>query len=65
MGELMAMTNEEAIQVIWAVLHGYSEDSLGNRIGVGHYEENDDEFADQWALICEAMAHIHEQLGAA
>jgi hypothetical protein len=61
----MTMTDLKAVNVIWAVLHGYSEDSLGNRIGVGHYEENDDAFADQWAEICEAMSHISEQLKAA
>ena len=50
------LTPEEARTVIWDALHAYAEDSLGNRIGSGHTEANDDEYAEEWAEVCEAMA---------
>jgi len=54
--------NLEAINLIWEKLYAYAEDSLGGRIGSGDYEERDDEYAGEWAEICEAMAHIRYQL---
>ena len=61
----MTPTNQEAINIIWEKLHSYVEDSLGNMIGSGHYDDSDmdNTYADEWAEICEAMAHITEQLG--
>ena len=57
-------TNEEAIKIIWTRLHTYAEDSLGDLIGHGCNEdpEIDSTYADEWADICEAMAHISKQL---
>lgn len=61
----MTTTNQEAINIIWEKLGCYVEDSLGNMIGSGHYDDSDTDntYADEWAEICEAMAHITEQLG--
>ena len=57
-------TNEEALNLIWDKLDSYAEDSLGNMIGNSHYDDSvtDNTYTDEWAEICEAMAHISEQL---
>jgi hypothetical protein len=43
------MTNLNSLQILWDKLHDYREVS-----------EIDDY---QWDSICEAMAHLHEELG--
>lgn len=62
----MAVTNEEAINIIWNKLHTYAEHSLENMIGNGDHDDPDmdNTYAEEWAEICEVMAHISEQLGA-
>ena len=60
----MTPTNEEAINIIWEKLGCYAEHSLDNMIGNGDHDEAvHEQLADEWAEICEAMAHIAEQLG--
>ncbi len=58
-------TNEEALNLIWRKLDSYAEDSLGGMIGIGNSDnpDMDNTYAKEWAEICEAMAHISEQLG--
>ena len=60
------MTNntiEQSLETIWDALQCYAEDTLGDRIGHGEHEENDDENESQWQDVCEAMADIRDQLG--
>ena len=61
----MTTTDKEAINIIWWKLHSYAEDSLGGMIGNGDHDDPDvdNTYADEWAEICEAMAHISERLG--
>jgi len=61
----MQTDTEEAINIIWEKLGNYAEDSLGSKTGNGHHDDPDidNTYADEWAEICEAMAHITEQLG--
>lgn len=55
---------EENMSLIWEKLTTYAEDSLGDKIGQGiHDFPLDDEYADEWADICLAMAQIREGLG--
>ena len=60
----MTTTNQEALNIIWNKLGSYAEDSLGGMIGSGNFDDPDTDttYADEWAEICEAMAHITEQL---
>ena len=61
----MDAKDTEAINFIWSRLHQYAGDTLDNMIGNGDCDPDvDDTYADVWAEICEAMAHITERLEA-
>ena len=53
----------EAIKLIWEKLNSYAEDSLGGRIGHGHYNpKHDNEYGQEWSEICEAMDIIEKNI---
>jgi hypothetical protein len=49
------MTNINALQIIWNTLHEARQTDIDN----GCLSKIDDH---QWDSICEAMAHLHEEL---
>ena len=44
---------KEAINIIWEKLGNYAEDSLGSKIGSGHYDDpdTDNTYAEEWIIV--------------
>jgi len=49
-----------ALAIVWAALHTYAENELGNKIGHGYCNKEDDLYEEHWNSICEAMAILKE-----
>tara|TARA_R110002020_G_scaffold218247_2_gene426089 strand:- start:190 stop:360 length:171 start_codon:yes stop_codon:yes gene_type:complete len=52
-------TIENSLAIIWEALDAYAETCLGNKLG---QDENNMEYAEDWAELCEAMANLTERL---
>ena len=49
------MNREKAIGILWDVVSAYSEDSLGNRIDVDEETGEDQEYKEEFEIVCLAL----------